>query len=84
MSTSTALGDHQRSALPDRVECHSGHTYAERPITLISKGQKRQIKEILARWQIPGARCFRVRVDDDAIYELCYDEARDEWQIVHV
>jgi hypothetical protein len=68
----------------DRVECHSGYTYADRPIALISKGQKRQIVEILTRWQIPGAHCFRVRVDDGAVVELCYDEVSDEWQVVEV
>lgn len=84
MSTNTALDDQQASPLPDRVECLSGYTYADRPIAFISMGQKRRIKEILARWQIPGARRFRVRVDDDDTFELCYDEMRDEWQIVNV
>ena len=68
----------------DRVECHSGHTYADRPVALISKGTKRQIVEILTRWQIPGARCFRVRVRDGAFFELCYDEASDEWKVVEI
>ncbi len=68
----------------NRVECHSGYTYADRPITLISKGQRRQIIEILTRWQIPDARCFRVRVGDGAVFELCYDEVSDEWQVVEV
>jgi translation initiation factor IF-1 len=67
-----------------RVECLSGHTYAGRPVALISKGQKRQIVEILTRWQKPGARCFRVRLDDGVVFELCYDETSDEWQVVEV
>jgi len=67
-----------------RVECHSGHTYAERPFALVSKGHHRQIVEILARWKLPGARCFRVRVDDGAVLELCYEEVSDEWKAVVV
>ena len=84
MSASTAVASLQASSLSDRVECLSGNTYADRPITLISAGQKHPIVEVLARWQIPGARCFRVRVDDQSIFELCYHETRDEWQIVNV
>ena len=84
MSASTVVDTLQSSSLSDRVECLSGHTYADRPITLITAGQKRQIVEVLARWQIPGARFFRVQVDDRSVFELCYDEMSDEWQIVHV
>ena len=84
MSPKVGLDNQQTSSQSDHVECHSGYTYADHPIALISKGQKRQIVEILAQWKIPGARCFRVRVDDESVFELCYDEMRDEWQIVNV
>lgn len=79
-----ALESQTMPSAADRVECLSGHTYADRPIALISNGQKRQIVEILTRWQKPGARCFRVCVDDGTVFELCYDEAIDEWQVVEV
>ncbi len=79
MPTNSALESRQTG---DRVRCLSGHTYADRPTAIIYRGQERQIVEILDRWQIPGARCFRVRVDGDAIFELCYEEMNDEWQIV--
>ncbi len=82
MSTHTALESQQIASAADHVECHSGYTYADRPTVLIYRGQKRQIIEILARWHIPGGRCFRVCLDDDAIFELCYAEMSDEWQIV--
>ena len=66
----------------DRVRCLSGHTFADRPTAVIHRGQELHVVEILDRWQIPDARCFRVRVDDDAIFEFCYEEMSDEWQIV--
>jgi hypothetical protein len=70
-------------SVQDQVECHSGHTYAERPVALVFAGQRREIVEVLASWQIPGARCFRILADDLSTYELCYDEIHDEWQIIH-
>ncbi|MEJ2550619.1 MAG: hypothetical protein P8Z34_08045 [Anaerolineales bacterium] len=81
MRTESTLESRQT---PDRVACLSGHTYADRPIALVYRGQRIQVVEILARWQIPGARCFRVRGDDESIFELCYEEMSDEWQIVPV
>ncbi len=67
-----------------RVECHSSYTYADRPFALTSKGQNQPIIEILTRWQIPGARCFRVRVGDGGVFELRYAEASNEWQVVEI
>jgi len=63
------------------VECHSGYTYAERPIALRWEDQRLDITEILARWRIPGGCCFRVCVDDGRVFELFYGELYDEWRI---
>ena len=63
------------------VECLSGHTYAERPIALWWEGERLNIVEIVARWRIPGGYRFRVQAEDDQIFELCYSELQDEWQV---
>lgn len=63
------------------VECHSGFTYAEKPITLTWNGQRLEIEEILSAWRTPGERRFRVRTRDLRTFELAYCEADDEWQI---
>jgi hypothetical protein len=63
------------------VECHSGFTYAERPIALTWEGQRLEIAEVQADWRIPGGRCFRVRVQDGRVFELFYGELFDEWRI---
>lgn len=63
------------------VECHSGHTYAERPIALKWEGERLQIAEVEAQWRIPGGRKFRVRTEDDRCFELFYGELFDEWRI---
>lgn len=67
--------------MSDLVECHSGYEYAERPLALTWQGQRLEISEVLERWRIPGARCFRVRASDGQIFELFYGELYDEWRI---
>jgi hypothetical protein len=72
------------------VECHSNHTYAERPIALHWEGNRLEIIEITAQWRTPDKKYFRVRASDGQKFELSYDEAttdtRDkmpgyDWQI---
>ncbi len=67
--------------MSDIVECHSGYEYAEKPIALAWQGQRLEIADILARWRIPGVKCFRVRTADGQIFELFYGELYDEWRI---
>ncbi len=63
------------------VECHSGFTYAERPVSLIWNNQRLEVDSILATWLAPGERHFKVRTRDQAIFELIYQDEKDEWQI---
>ncbi len=63
------------------VECHSGFTYAERPIALQWEGDRLEIEQIEDSWRIPGGRRFRVRVQDGRVFELFYGELYDEWRI---
>ncbi len=67
--------------MTDIVECHSGYEYAEKPLTLTWEGKRLEIAAILARWRIPGAKCFRVKTNDGQIFELFYGELYDEWRI---
>ena len=63
------------------MECHSGHTYAERPVALRWEGQRLEIERIEAEWFTPGGRRFRVRTRDGRIFELSYSELDDKWLI---
>jgi hypothetical protein len=63
------------------VECHSGYTYAERPVALQWGDERLTIEEIEAQWRIPGGRRFRVRVEDGRVFELFYGELYDEWRV---
>ncbi len=67
--------------MKDLVECHSEFAYAERPIALQWENQRLAIAEIEDTWRIPGAKCFRVRVEDGRRFELFYGELYDEWRV---
>jgi hypothetical protein len=66
---------------PDRVECHSGYTYGERPTALHWEGDRLEIETVEASWRIPGGRRFRVRTVDGRVFELFYGELYDEWRV---
>jgi putative sterol carrier protein len=63
------------------VECHSGFTYADRPVGLTWEGHRLEIVQILAEWRTPEKNHFRVRTNDSREFELAYSHATDEWQI---
>ncbi|MBI5842711.1 MAG: hypothetical protein HZB19_21680 [Chloroflexi bacterium] len=65
----------------ENVECRSDTEYAERPLSLIWQGKRREIAEILARWRGPGEKGFRVKTVDGQAFELTYREVPDEWHI---
>jgi len=63
------------------VECHSDFTYAEKPVAIIWKGQRLEVDAILASWNSPGERCFRVLAGERCVFYLVYCENENEWQI---
>ena len=65
----------------EQVECHSGYTYAERPLALTWRGTRYEIAAVEARWRIPGGTRFRVRTTPGARFELLYVELYDEWRV---
>ena len=68
--------------MTERVECHSGAVYAERPTALRWDDQLLEITLIETQWRSPGVRCFRVNTQDNQRFELQYDECSDCWQII--
>jgi len=67
-----------------KVNCYSGHTYAEEPRSFTWQGIEYEVEEIERAWLEPGERHFQVRTNDNKIFRLCYNEARDQWSIVEV
>jgi hypothetical protein len=64
-----------------QVSCYSGLTYAERPTSFLWEGTVFNVKRIEKEWNEPGERHFRLRTDDDRLFELCYDEGSDGWSV---
>ncbi|MGD2063890.1 MAG: hypothetical protein PVF51_09970 [Nitrospirota bacterium] len=64
-----------------RVECYAGYRGAETPRRFHIGQRQIAVVEIVARWQEPDQRCFKVRGDDARLYLLRYDDAADEWSV---
>jgi hypothetical protein len=45
------------------------------------EGERLVIREIEARWRVPDGRCFRVRTEDERVFELTYLERDDVWRL---
>jgi hypothetical protein len=67
--------------MDEQVECRSEVTYAERPTAVNWQGQRLLVREVLASWRVPEGMRFRVRTDDDQVFELVFDEASDVWLV---
>ena len=65
-----------------KVNCYSGHTYAERPLSFTWQGIDYEVEEIEKAWQGPGERCFQVKTKDNKSFQLCYNEAEDQWSLI--
>lgn len=64
-----------------KVECHSGYTYAERPVAVEMDGKMIEIEGILAESQTPMGRKFKVQLSTGREIELTYDENKDQWEL---
>lgn len=64
-----------------RVECYSGHTYAQEPRAVIWQGKRDLVAHIVARWRAPGGPIFRVQAESGQVFELRYSELEDRWAI---
>ncbi len=64
-----------------QVQCHSGYTYAERPDAFVFQSAAYKVEKVEKEWREPGERHFRVRTQDNKLFELCYNEQKDEWSL---
>jgi len=67
-----------------RVTCYSGHTYAERPASFLWQGKEYKVKQVEKAWEEPGKRLFKVTTDRGKLFELCYNEADDQWSAIEL
>ncbi len=65
----------------DMVHCHSGYTYAQRPVSFSFAGQDYDIETIVAENRFPDGRQFLVQTGDGNLFELIYNQVNDHWQV---
>ena len=65
----------------NRVECYSGHTYAQEPRAVIWQGCRYPVSRVEERWRTPEGPAFRVQVETEQVFELRYHEVEDRWTI---
>ena len=64
-----------------KVNCYSGHTYAEELRSFLWEGIEYEVEKLEKSWQEPGKRCFKVHTKDDKLFQLCYNEIEKQWSL---
>lgn len=65
----------------DSVRCHSGHTYAQRPVSFVYSGEEHQVARVIAEKRLPEGKQFLVADASGKVFDLLYDEHNDAWQV---
>jgi len=55
------------------VECYAGYRADETPLRFRAGDRQVEIIEIIARWQTPDSRFFKIRGNDENVYTLEHD-----------
>ncbi len=66
------------------VTCHSGYTYAQRPISFVWQNEQVEVVSIQAEWISPEGKTFRVYTQEDLAFDLCYAAQADAWTITPI
>ena len=64
-----------------RVECFSGHIYAQRPVAFVWQDERLEVSEVEAEWHTAAGKRFWVLTTVGERFELDYLTAEDEWSI---
>lgn len=64
-----------------RVECYSGHRYAQRPVAILWGEERLEVSEVEAEWHTTEGKLFRVRTLDGRRFVLHYSAVEDDWLI---
>ena len=65
-----------------RVECHSGHEYAERPLAFYWMNKRSEVERILQEQITPEGKRFLVETPENETFWLEYNQRDDRWVIV--
>lgn len=64
-----------------QVECRSDSEYAQRPIAFYYRKRRFEVGSLLAEWHEPEGKAFRVMTEEMEIFDLFYDQDKDEWEV---
>jgi hypothetical protein len=64
------------------VFCHSGYTYAQRPLAFLYHEERLEVDTVEAEWVLPEGRTFLVTTSDERRFKLFYEQTGDRWLIV--
>jgi len=67
-----------------KVNCYSGHTYAQRPESFQWQGAKYEVTGLEKAWREPDSRCFQVSTGDNKLFNLCYNETQHQWSLTEI
>ena len=67
----------ERISVP--VRCHSGYTYAQRPVQVEWLGEWLDVTEVVEEKRTPEGRSFNVVCNNQMVFELHFNEATEEW-----
>ena len=67
-----------------KVNCYSGHAYAERPVSFLWEGIEYEVEKIERAWQEPEKKHFQVRTKDNKLFNLCYNEVEKGWSLTEL
>lgn len=67
-----------------KVNCYSGHTYAESPRSFQWEGVAYEVEVIEKTWREPGEKHFQVRTRENKLFKLCYNETQKQWSITEL
>jgi hypothetical protein len=65
----------------NRVECYSGHTYAQEPRAVIWHGRRHPVVAVEQRWRTPRGPVFWLATDTGERFQVEYAEGTDTWTI---
>jgi len=63
------------------VSCYSGYQYGERPISFKLLERTFKVIEILDQWYGEDHLYFKILADDQRVYLLKYEQAKDQWSL---
>lgn len=64
-----------------QVQCYAGYRGEETPRAFWIGSRRVAVVAVLDRWLAPDHRYFKLAGDDDGVYILRHDPARDRWEM---